>query len=53
MDRLKTFGIWLILIIAFAIFSNVIIYGYLHAEEVGGTIYNMTHKEQVINEAKK
>ena len=52
MDRLKTFGIWLILVIAFAIFSNVLIYIHLHAEEVGESIYNMTHKE-VVNEVEK
>lgn len=47
MDRLKTFGIWILLVIAFAIFSNALIQIYLHPQEIGGTIYNMTHKETV------
>lgn len=52
MSRMKDFGIWLLLIIAFTLFSNAIIYLYLHPDIVGGTIYNMTHKE-VVNEVKK
>ena len=52
MGRLKTFGIWLLLVIAFAIFSNILIQMYLHPQEIGGTIYNMTHKE-VVNQVEK
>jgi len=46
MDRLKQFGIWLILIIAFVIFSNLLIYLVLNGEEMGMKIYNMTHKDK-------
>jgi len=52
MSRLKYFGTWILVVIAFALFSNAIIYLYLHPDVVGGTIYNMTHKE-VVNEVKK
>ena len=52
MERLKTFGIWLLIVIAFAIFSNVLIQIWLHPQEIGGAIYNMTHKETV-NEVEK
>ena len=52
MKTLKYFGTWIIVTILFFIFSNVVIYMYFHAEEIGGSIYNMTHKEQVANEIK-
>ncbi len=52
MDRLKTFGIWLLIIIAFYIYSQGIIYMYFHGRDIGLKIYEMTHKEQVINEKK-
>ena len=53
MDRLKELGTWVILVIAFFIFSNFLIYLIFHGEELGGKIYNMTHDEQVINEVKE
>ena len=49
MDRLKQFGIWILLVIALYIFSSFMIHCCLYPEEVGGKIYNMTHKE-VVNE---
>jgi len=52
MDRIKQFGIWLLLVIVFYLFTNGLIYLWLHGEELGMKIYNMTHKEEVINEAK-
>lgn len=52
MDRLKTFGIWLIIIIAFWLFVNLMIYILLHGEEEGMNIYNMTHKDEVVNVVK-
>ena len=47
MDRLKYFGIWIIIVIAFFIYSDVLIYLSLNSNEVGGKVYNMTHKEVV------
>ena len=52
MDRLKTFGIWLIIIIEFWLFVNLMIYILLHGEEAGMNIYNMTHKDEVVNVVK-
>ena len=46
MDRLKELGLWLILIIVFFIFSNLLIHLVLNGEEIGMKIYNMTHKDQ-------
>ncbi len=46
MDRLKVLGTWVILVLAFLIFSNGLIYLVLHGEEIGMKIYNMTHKDQ-------
>ncbi len=53
MDRLKVLGTWILITILFYIFSNAIIYMYFHGEEIGGKIYNMTHKETVVNEVKE
>ena len=50
MDRLKQFLIWLLAIIAFYLFSNAIVNMYMHPENIGGHIYNMTHKESTVNE---
>ena len=52
MDRLKTFGIWLLIIIAFYLYSQGIIYMYYHGTEIGLKLYELTHKEQVVNENK-
>ncbi len=52
MDRLKSFAMWLIIVIAFWIFTNGIIYLMLNAEEIGIGIYNMTHQEEMTNEVK-
>ncbi len=49
MDRLKELGTWVILIIVFLIFSNGLIYLVLNGEEVGMKIYNMTHKDEIVN----
>ena len=48
MDRLKELGTWIILVLAFFIFSNGLIYLVLHGEELGMKIYNMTHKEDIV-----
>ncbi len=50
MDRLKTFGIWILIIIAFYLYSQGIIYMYYHGTEIGLKLYELTHKEQVVNE---
>ena len=50
MDRLKTFGIWLIMVIAFWIYANGLIYISLNGEELGLKIYDMTHQEETIND---
>ena len=52
MDRLKDFAVWIIVIIAFWLFVNGIIYMHLHPDIVGGTIYNLTHWKQTENVAK-
>lgn len=52
MDRLKQFGIWLALVIAFAIFSNLMMYLFLDGKEAGMKIYNMTHKDEILNQTK-
>ncbi len=52
MDRLKQLGTWVILIIAFILFSNGIIYLMLHGQELGMKIYNTTHKDEIVNESK-
>lgn len=52
MDRLKQFGIWIIIIIAFWIYTNLIIYISLNGAEIGMKIYNMTHDEEIVNEVK-
>lgn len=49
MDRLKVLGTWVILVLAFLIFSNGLIYLVLHGEELGMKIYNMTHKDEIVN----
>ncbi len=49
MDRLKYFGMWILIIIAFYFFTNGIIYVNMHADEIRGNIYNLTHHEQVVN----
>ena len=48
MSRLKYFGMWLLIIIAFYLFSTGITYLYMHGDEVRGTVYNMIHHEQVV-----
>ncbi len=48
MDRLKELGLWLILIIVFFIFSNLLIHLVLNGEEIGMKIYNMTHKDEIV-----
>lgn len=53
MDRLKQFGMWIILIIAFWIFANGLIYLVLNGKELGMKIYNMTHQDEIINEVRK
>lgn len=52
MDRLKVLGTWVVLVLAFAIFSNGIIYLCLNGEEIGMKIYNMTHKDEIVNQTK-
>lgn len=52
MERMKTFGLWLLAFVAFWIFVNVITYLWLNPGAVGGTIYNITHKSEVVNEVK-
>ena len=52
MDRLKYFGIWVLIVIAFFLFSNGIIYINMHADEIRGNIYNLIHHEQIINDKK-
>lgn len=52
MSRLKYFGMWILIVIAFFLFSNGIIYINMHADEIRGGIYNLTHHEQVVNEKK-
>ena len=49
MDRLKALGLWAVLVLAFFIFSNGLIYLFLHGEELGMKIYNMTHKDEIVN----
>ena len=51
MERMKYFRNWILIIIAFYIFSNALIYIYLHPDIVGGKIHNMIYKdEEVVNE---
>ena len=52
MERLKQFALLLLAVVALYFFTNFIIHVYLHPNKVGGTIYNVTHKEQVTNEIK-
>ena len=52
MDRLKQFGLLLLAVIALYLFTNAIINIYMHPDKIGGTIYNLTHKEQVANQIK-
>ncbi len=52
MDRLKDFRNWIIIIIAFYLFSNGMIYVYLHSEEIGLKLYNAIYQEEVANETK-
>ncbi len=52
MDRLKELGTWVVLVIAFAIFSNLIMYLFLDGKEAGMKIYNMTHKDEIVNQTK-
>ncbi|MCI9365343.1 MAG: hypothetical protein HFJ54_01625 [Clostridia bacterium] len=52
MKRMKDFALWILAVVAFALFANGIIYMYLHTDELGGKIYNMTHKEEVVSENK-
>lgn len=49
MSRLKKLGTWIILVLAFIIFSNGLIYLMIHGEEIGMRIYNATHKEESVN----
>ncbi len=49
MDRIKRLGTWIVLIIAFLILSNGLIYLILHGEELGMKIYNATHKDEIVN----
>ena len=52
MDRLKQFLLLLLAVIGLYIFSTVIINVYMHPDKIGGTIYNLTHKQEVTNEIK-
>lgn len=52
MERLKQFGRWILIILAFWIYTNLIIYISLNGEEIGMKIYNMTHDEEIVNEVK-
>lgn len=52
MDRLKELGTWIVLVIALYIFTNVIIYICLNPQQIAGTIYNLTHKAEAVNEVK-
>ncbi len=52
MDRLKQLGLWIVLVLAFIVFSNGLIYLMLHGEELGMEIYNMTHEDEIVNMAK-
>lgn len=52
MARLKFFAIFFAIFIAFYLYSNALIYIWLHPEEVGGKIYNLTHKEKIVIEEK-
>ena len=50
MSTLQKFWVWLLCVIGFFIFSTVIINIYLHPDKIGGTIYNITHREQTVSE---
>lgn len=50
MSRLKDFAIWIILIIAFYIFTNVIIYLTLNDKKTEGNIYNEIKQNEIIQE---
>ena len=49
MDRLKYFGMWLLIVIAFFFFANGLIYINMHSDEIRGTVYNLVHQEQVVD----
>ena len=49
METLKKFAIWTLCVIGLFIFTYVISNVLLFPEEIGGRIYNMTHKEEIVN----
>ncbi len=52
MDRMKQFGKWALFVVLFYLFTTAITYIYLYPEKVGGTIYNITHRQEVVDEKK-
>lgn len=52
MDRIKYFGMWLVIVIVFGLYANGLIYVSLHGEELGLKIYDMTHQEESVNDEK-
>ena len=52
MDRMKQFCKWALFVVLFYLFTTAITYICLYPEKVGGTIYNITHRVEVVNESK-